>query len=626
MMRRTTLGPVSSSGMNSRLSIGGNAMRQSAFPGKDDRRMSSIPAPGGRLSAGPNRRGSVASNRQSIRASGISGGRPGSKSDPRPVSDRAYMQQCIRNLICFLSEHGFDQAISPKLLSTPTSKDFQHILWFLVRQIDPSFTFEKRFEDEVPLLLKTLRYPFTISKTALHAVGSPHTWPALLAALSWILELLQYDEAARNATSAQAVVADSDGSSAESEFGKELFFQYVSKTYDAFLGGDDEFEDLEAELSATFEQRDADTAEKVQSLEKNIETMRFELKELKCQESPVIELTKRKGQYEQDIEKFTKLLDKLRSHNKMLQQKLDEKRAELAARQTEREAAIVEKTDLKVVIATQEAHAIDAQRIASDRASLKLSMQSAAEARELAEQKHTEAESRISQATRKLEEQLSVYHAQAERLQLVPATARNARGMQFRIQLTRNASATRAEQMLSVGDVREEVVPAIQELKAMFSEEIEKALGERLRLQERRDDMEEQLVLKRDELSGMETKAQRLEMAYKEEREGLGEQLQRSAKEEAAVVEHIQQMKRENDDKLKQSQRDLENLREEYRVKKDSFQLERQTVNDSLYETMDMLTSHKSHIQEVIDVVRNKADDVYLEILNSTTGQTQREG
>lgn len=54
-----------------------------------------------------------------------------------------------------------------------------------------------------PLPLVTLgrclllpRYPFQISKSNLTAVGSPHTWPSLLAALTWLVELLNYQERA----------------------------------------------------------------------------------------------------------------------------------------------------------------------------------------------------------------------------------------------------------------------------------------------------------------------------------------------------------------------------------------------------------------------------------------------
>lgn len=69
---------------------------------------------------------------------------------------------------------------------------------FLFRQVDPHLSAKHlgKVEEEVPLLFKRLRYPFQISKSNLTAVGSPHTWPALLAAVTWIVELLVYQERA----------------------------------------------------------------------------------------------------------------------------------------------------------------------------------------------------------------------------------------------------------------------------------------------------------------------------------------------------------------------------------------------------------------------------------------------
>lgn len=42
------------------------------------------------------------------------------------------------------------------------------------------------------MVCKTLQ----VSKSALFAVGAPHTWPGLLAALSWLTEMLNYEEKA----------------------------------------------------------------------------------------------------------------------------------------------------------------------------------------------------------------------------------------------------------------------------------------------------------------------------------------------------------------------------------------------------------------------------------------------
>ena len=90
-----------------------------------------------------------------------------------------------------------------KLLTRPTGKDFHSIIRFLFAQVDPGCTLPHpskiKFDEtkNIPFVLKMLGYPFGVSKTALVAVGSPHTWPALLATITWLVELLTYDEEVR---------------------------------------------------------------------------------------------------------------------------------------------------------------------------------------------------------------------------------------------------------------------------------------------------------------------------------------------------------------------------------------------------------------------------------------------
>ena len=106
------------------------------------------------------------------------------------------------------------------------------MITFLFRLVDPNFKMQSKMMDEVPLVFKGLGYPFGISKTALSAVGSPHTWPALLASLSWLIELLDYDQEASEAKDEEY---REHGSAAE-----EMFFEYLRSAYESFLSGDDE--------------------------------------------------------------------------------------------------------------------------------------------------------------------------------------------------------------------------------------------------------------------------------------------------------------------------------------------------------------------------------------------------
>jgi SMC interacting uncharacterized protein involved in chromosome segregation len=98
----------------------------------------------------------------------------------------------MRRLIEYLANAGYPHPISQKILSAPSAKDFQNIFRFLYAQLDPGYDFGKKFEEEVPVLMRGLRYPFAgdISKSQLYAVGSMHAWPGLLAMLGWLVDLI----------------------------------------------------------------------------------------------------------------------------------------------------------------------------------------------------------------------------------------------------------------------------------------------------------------------------------------------------------------------------------------------------------------------------------------------------
>ena len=250
-MKRNTLGGLSPSQMNSRNGNGpGRVMNQStkkrmtggSIPRPSIGRQPSLAA-GNRLSAG-NPRTSMPR-----RSSMYGGGGTQPRIDPRPLSDKSYQQSCIRTLITYLTHHGYDHAISPKLLTSPTSKEFLHIVQFLFKKVDSNIKFLGKVEDEVPVLFKRLGYPFQISKSALYAVGSPHTWPGLLAALNWIVELLTYEE--------QAEESKEGGASFDDNGQLNVFNDYVGQAYQHFLAGDDEnCSLLDQQLEQTFKEKD----------------------------------------------------------------------------------------------------------------------------------------------------------------------------------------------------------------------------------------------------------------------------------------------------------------------------------------------------------------------------------
>jgi kinetochore protein NDC80 len=265
--RRTTLGPVS---MNNSTHTTPSKIpkprkaRQSMMPrvgaGGGQQSLIPPPSPSNSVSSSYSRRASIGGGgggRKSMGGSSTmsmssSTGRMHTssnvKQDPRPIQDKTYQQHCIRTLLTYLTKSSYDYPVNLKSLAQPSGKDFQHIVTFLLKQVDPTFgTNDQKMEEEVALHFKALGYPYPVSKTALVAAGSPHTWPSLLAALAWLVEHIVVitacqEEDDNNNDHPNSNEHHQNSNSFESlgeleQKTDKAFFQYLHKAYAAFLEG-----------------------------------------------------------------------------------------------------------------------------------------------------------------------------------------------------------------------------------------------------------------------------------------------------------------------------------------------------------------------------------------------------
>lgn len=124
----------------------------------------------------------------SVRNSSM-GGRSVRK-ETRPLNDPKFKTLCIDKILEFLRCNGYDLPVIRRNLLNPTTKDFLNIFNFIYRNLDSSYQLPNKFEDEIPKLLKNFKYPIQMSKSSFITVGSPHTWPAVLAMLSWLVDVV----------------------------------------------------------------------------------------------------------------------------------------------------------------------------------------------------------------------------------------------------------------------------------------------------------------------------------------------------------------------------------------------------------------------------------------------------
>lgn len=115
-----------------------------------------------------------------------------SSSKGRTISDSR--REGLKTILTFLSKRGYPNQINPKTLNSPTRALYLEVLQFIISQYDSRIKIS-RPDDEIPRFFKDIGYPITINRTTIIAPGAPNTWPQHIAAMAWLCELLDYEQA-----------------------------------------------------------------------------------------------------------------------------------------------------------------------------------------------------------------------------------------------------------------------------------------------------------------------------------------------------------------------------------------------------------------------------------------------
>jgi kinetochore protein NDC80 len=382
-----------------------------------------------------------------------------------------------------------------------------------VRQLDAGLAKSLgRLEEEVPLLYKRLRYPVTISRSNLTAVGSPHTWPAILAALTWLAELLAYGE---RAEAARAAAGDARAR-AEADF-----FSYVAAGYRHFLAGDDgAVEAVDAEKAGEFEARAGGARGEAEALAAGVAELKAQLAELAARPSALAAARSRREETLADRAKFVALLDSLAAHKAGLERKVAERGADVAAAQAALAEAGAEAGALRARVAAQTVHPADVARMRASRAEAEAALRAVAAAREAAAARADAGAAALDARLDALEGALAGYHARADRLALLPASAKRAEGVAFEARLERGAPRS-GDFALAGADLRGIARPALQRLRERYAGRARELASEELGLRERADAARAAAAERADECAAAEAAARELESRYRAGKAGL---------------------------------------------------------------------------------------------------------
>lgn len=605
MNRRQTLGGLSPAQLNSRTSFGPSRIT------KDGKSSTKVTAMSGRQSLAPK---AANNNQPNSRLSTLSGVQrrsstygkktTGPKQDPRPVSDKAYQHDCIRQLIEYLSTHGYEHAVSPKTLTSPMSKDVFSIVQFLLRQVDPNMKPLGKMEEDVPQLFKHLKYPFQISKSALFAVGSPHTWPGLLAAMNWVVELLNYAE---KADEARTDVFD------DKQRSEHDFFEYVAKSYKYFLAGDDyQSQAVDDEIAQEAEDKVQEIRQRNQQLQQANEQLQACLHALRSQPSALSQAQAKQGEHIRDRDKFRTLIDNLQSHKQSLQRKLQERHVEVQSKQEQLGSVLQESDALRAVIAGQTFNKDDVVRMNQEKCKQAEILAGVCGQRETLERRVYEQDVQLELNLDELETAVQTYHTAADRLQLIPVTAKYAGGVQFEIQLDR-AGATASD--IINADLKGEVKPALARLRESRAARARELSEEVLAVQERLDAGLEALTERTEENAGLGTQVHKLEASLRGQKEALEVEVRGTAGQADVLREQVGQLRNQASHSLAASEEKLRSMHAQYDDLARASDTEVHGLNVELGAALEHLFHHKLYIQQTLEQVQQHVEDVHRDIL-----------
>lgn len=370
--------------------------------------------------------------------------------DPRPLKDRSFQMRIGQELLEYMAQNDFEMemshVLSPNVMKSPTQKDFNYMFQWLYHRIDPSHRFLKNIDQEVPPILKQLRYPFerSITKSQLAAVGGQN-WSTFLGLLYWMLQLVQMLEGYVGKKYTDACMA-----AGVDVAGDHIIFDFLSTAYKDWLAMDEDMADDDAErvlaphidaMARAFEDSNAKYVSELEMLEAENSRLQKEIEDLeKATPDPAV-LDDHFKIMEEDKIKFEEYNNLALQRSEKYEHRIQVLREELGKLVDELKEAEDERRSLQKAVDAQGISMQDIDRMNSERERLQKGIESASQRLDEVKKKVAEKESESSHKLEELERMVDNYNTLAYRIAVIPATAANARGRDYELQLIINDSS-----------------------------------------------------------------------------------------------------------------------------------------------------------------------------------------
>ncbi|XP_051277582.1 kinetochore protein NDC80 homolog [Dicentrarchus labrax] len=526
--------------------------------------------------------------------------------DTRPLHDKSFVQQCIRQLHEFLTEQGYPGTLSSKTLQSPSTKEFVKMFEFIYRQLDPTFEMPNlKVEEEVPAILKALRYPFVLSKCSMYSVGAPHTWPQALGALMWLIDNVKINwSLSKQELLFSDFGEDSDNIEEGAEYNK-LFLDYTAETYSKFMQGDDTFED-EDELFLTKLKKLYNVDEALlTAMEEKYRMLTDEVERLE-KESQMDRLTTKrmeKGKLQTDLKKLQSYRSSLDTFQANLENKASELTDELENTVSHLESLKHERDELQLRLKNQKFTPADVERINREKRELQQTISSLSKSLEDAEQHKWNEEIALAKVKEKAELKLTEYHKLARKLKLIPLSAENACGHDFEIRPFECGSGSMVQN-------RTQIQMLLRKLVSDVEEENSRLANMKLSLEESCEQVNSNIMDKSNDIKQLKEQIRKLDERLDCDMQELAREEGDWAEEMESVENHRKLLEKKVNYGYDEAVQQLKAAQQQYHLVLQETNEERRTVANNLASVFTTATNHLSITEKCLEDLHSRVQRV----------------
>ncbi|KAM0950840.1 putative kinetochore protein Ndc80 [Dioscorea sansibarensis] len=535
--------------------------------------VSELPMPFDSNSFAAGRRDSDASLCSS-RPSSVGGGR-GSVAPSALLTDRASQSAALRSVNSYLSSLSAPCSLKPPL---PSAREITETLKFLLSRLDFPFSNES-LDDDLLLLLRLLRCPIKLPRSALKAPGTPHSWPPLLSALHWLCQLARYSDFLSSCPS-------------DSPSPNDLLL-FLSHSYSLFISGDDDaVSALDAEYLQKAEHQAKNASSVVDSLQKECTDLEEKLRALTSGPSRRQALESEKGLLTEDVNKFRAVVDSFGAKVASLERSLGDWERELVAKEGEIRRMKEENEELRKRVDGQAVSARDAERMRREMQAVERNIAESENGLSAMEERALELEASAGRKFKEMEALAERCNQAIRKLKL---------GNDFQYVLSAEGSSP--SKVLGI-DYKTTVKPALNSLAEDMKKSSLLKLEELIALQQQTEQNTKILEEKKDQLAGLqskieeyETKMSLIRKAMEDHASACAAEAEKIKAECRARERQLETVEKEAEEFLRDSERKLE-----FAVKESDE--ETQVCAHELLALIDMVSKYKEYMESTISKMK----------------------